>query len=262
MIDIHCHILPNLDDGPENLEEAIKMCHIAFDEGIKSIIATPHTMNGYYINNRQTINKAVNKLNFVLKDNHINLAILPGAEVHVNYNIMDLINQGTAMTLNDQGKYLMLEFPVHIIPPRIKDQIFKLKLEGITPIFAHPERNINIQNNINIIHELVMQGGLTQITAMSLTGEFGPAPRQCAQKMLELNLAHIIASDAHSASLRAPRLKDARDIASEIVGNQYAQKMVIDFPYAIIKGLSLDDQLPEPKEPTKSFFQRLFNISR
>lgn len=262
MIDIHCHILPHLDDGPKNIEESIKMCRIAVDDGIKNIVATPHTMNGIYINNRQTINKAVQDLNLILLDNHINLAIISGAEVHVNYNIMDLLNQGTAMTINDNKRYLMLEFPVLTIPPRIKDQIFELKLEGITPIFSHPERNVAIQDNINLIYDLIKQGGIIQITAMSLTGEFGPTPKKCAQKMLDLNLAHIIASDAHSANIRTPRLTEAIEIASEIVGDQYAKNMVINFPEAIINGISLDEKLPEPKERNKSFFQRLFNISK
>jgi len=262
MIDIHCHILPDLDDGAKNLEEAIQMCNIAFCDGIKTIVATPHTMNGIFINNRQIILKTVTNLNKALKNNNINLSIIPGAEVHINYNILDLLNQGAATTINDQNKYIMLEFPVYTIPSKISDLIFELKLKGITPIFAHPERNIPIQNNLNYIYHLIKYGGLIQITALSLTGEFGTSAQKCALKMLQLNLVHIIASDAHSTGVRAPRLSNALKVASEIIGESYAEKMVTIFPQAVISGCPLDEQIPEPKAPEKSFFQRLFNISR
>ena len=262
MIDIHCHILPGIDDGAGNLEESIQMCNLASHDGIKTIVATPHTMNGLYINNRHLIKKKVYDLNNSLKDNNIDIVIIPGAEVHVNYNIMELLNQGFAITVNDANKYLLLELPVYTVPPKIEEQIFQLKLEGITPIFSHPERNTAIQNNLNIIYKIIKQGGLMQITSLSLTGEFGAAAQECALTMLNLNLAHIIASDAHSTGIRSPRISEGLEIARRIVGENYARDMAITFPQAIISGHLLDSLIPEPKAPEKSFFQKLFSKLR
>ncbi|MGA1869180.1 MAG: tyrosine-protein phosphatase [bacterium] len=262
MIDIHCHILPGMDDGAENLEESIQMCSLASRDGIKTIVATPHTMNGVYINNCQLIKKSVNNLNIVLNNNNIDVVIIPGAEVHVNYNLKELLNQGSAMTINDDNKYILLELPVYIVPPKIEEQIFQLKLEGITPIISHPERNMAIQNNLNLIYKMIKQGALMQLTALSLTGEFGTAAQKCAFAMLSLNYAHIIASDAHSGGMRAPRLSRGFEVASRIVGEDYACAMVTNFPHAIISGHILDMKIPEPKTPQKSFFQKLFSKLR
>lgn len=257
MIDLHCHILPGLDDGAQNLEESIAMSLVAFRDGIRTIVATPHTMNGVFVNERETILTEVEKFQNILVKKNIDILIIPGADVHVNYNILALLGQGKAITVNNQGHYLLLEFPHQLVPPKICDQVFELKLNGITPIFTHPERNTAIQEDLNIILALVEQGALTQITSMSLTGEFGQRAYKCAVEMLKHNLAHIIASDAHSARIRSPLLSQGVHKAAEIVGLEYATAMVTTIPQAIINGESIHN-LPEPTIPKKSFFRRIF----
>ncbi|MBN2372868.1 tyrosine protein phosphatase [bacterium] len=259
MIDIHCHILPALDDGPKDIEESTTMCLAAYDDGIRTIVATPHTMNGVFVNERNTILTEVKKFKKVLLEEDIDINIIPGSDAHVNSNMLELINQGKALTVNNNGRYILLEFPHQLVPPKIPELVFELKLNGITPIFTHPERNTAIQKDLNIILRLVEQGALTQITAMSITGEFGSNAYKCAVELLRHNLAHIIASDAHSSNIRLPLLSRAVHKASEIVGEEFATAMVTKIPQAVINGEDVPG-LPEPVAPQKSFFERLFNL--
>ena len=258
MIDLHCHILPGLDDGAQNMEEAIQMARIAYDDGIRVIVATPHTLNGIFINERDLIFSEIEKLQQVLSEEGIDIQILPGSDVHVNYNMLELIQEGKALTVNNNGKYLLLEFPHQLVPPKIPELVFELKLKGITPIFTHPERNAAIQRDLKIILRLVEQGALTQITANSITGQFGPQAYKCALEMLKCNMAHIIASDAHSSNVRVPALSGAVRKAAEIIGSAFSKSMVTAIPKAVIDGKSIID-LPEPILPQKkSFFKKIF----
>ena len=257
MIDLHCHILPGIDDGAENIEESVTMSNIAYRDGIRTIVATPHTMNGVFINEREYILEKVNKLQKVLIAKKIDILVIPGADVHINYNLLELIRDGKAMTINNNGKYILLEFPHHQVPPKISEFVFKLKLNKVIPIFTHPERNIAIQKDLNIIFRLVELGALTQITASSLIGEFGPVASKCAVEMLKNNLAHIIASDAHSSRFRSPVLSHSLIKASQITGEKWAEAMVTTIPRAIIAGENIDD-LPLPIIPKKSILKKIF----
>ncbi|MGA1840014.1 MAG: tyrosine-protein phosphatase [bacterium] len=257
MIDLHCHILPGMDDGAENIKESVTMCHIAYKDGIRTIVATPHTMNGIFINERDYILEEVKKLQDVLISKKIDILIIPGADVHINYNLLELIRDGKAMTINNNGKYILLEFPHHHVPPNISEFVFKLKHNKIIPVFTHPERNIAIQKDLNIIFRLVELGALAQITANSLIGEFGPGASKCAVEMLQNNLVHIIASDAHSSKFRTPVLSDSVVRAARIAGPKWAEAMVTDIPRAIIAGEDIYD-LPAPITTKKSLFKKIF----
>lgn len=259
MIDLHCHILPGIDDGAENLEESITMCRIAYKDGIRTIVATPHTMDGIFLNERELILEEVDKLQRILISKKIDIRIIPGADVHINYNLLELIRDGKAMTINDHGKYILLEFPHQYVPPKIPEFVFKLKLNNITPIFTHPERNTAIQKDLNIIFHLVEQGALTQITSDSLIGEFGPKAYKCAIKMLKHNLAHVIASDAHSSKFRSPILSHSVNKAAGIKGKKWAEAMVTTIPRSIITGEDMYN-LPEPIPVKKSLFDSIFNL--
>jgi len=272
MIDIHCHILPGLDDGAKDMEESVCMCVMAAEDGIEKIVATPHTMDGIYINKTQDVKHAVNVLNTVLIEKKIPLEILPGADVHVNIDLLELLKEGKASTINDnhllkEGKastindnhhYMLLELPHQSVPPNIKDLIFDLNIHGITPIITHPERNTVLQNDIDTLYDLVLQGILIQITAHSLRGEFGPAAEKCCFELLKHNLVHVIATDAHSSTVRPPYLSYALKKAAEIIDEKEALALVNSNPSAIIKGQNIPNLL-EPEKPKKSFFQRLFS---
>ena len=245
LIDLHCHILPRADDGSQSLKESLSMARRAVEDGIHTIVATPHTLNGIYINPVKEVTSKVAALQETLSKNHIKLQLYTGADVHLCPHMLEQIESGDAGTINNARKYIILEFPSQIVPPRVKDEIFSLKLNGITPIISHPERNPVIQHNTDIMYELVSMGALGQVTAMSITGDFGGMVMQRAERLLKHRIIHIIASDAHSSNRRPPVLSQAVEAATEILGShEDAERMVTDVPATILSGDMLE--IPEP----------------
>ena len=238
-----------MDDGPQSLEESLSMANTAVEDGIHTIVATPHTLNGVYSNSTQEVSSKVDSLQDSLSKNHINLRICAGADVHLCPQMIERIEAGEAGTINNNGKYMLLELPSHAIIPGVKAEIFALKMKGITPIITHPERHPAINRDMDILYELVRMGALSQVTAMSITGDFGGAVRQCAEVLLRHRLVHVIASDAHSPDGRPPVLSRAVEEAAEIVGSyEEAVRMVKELPAAILSGERVE--IPEPM-PTK-----------
>ena len=239
MIDIHCHILPGIDDGAETIEESLEMARMAVADGTTTIVATPHQQNGVYNNSAERIRQHVEQFRKALKEANVPLEILPGADVHIDVNTVEKIKTGKIMTINQTGRYFLLEFPAHTIPPNIEKITFDLLLKNITPILTHPERIAEVQENPQRIYDLVSSGVISQITAMSLSGGFGRRAKKCAKTLLEHNLAHIIASDAHSTNSRPPILSEGVKAAGRIVGEEFAMAMVSSIPQQIIKGVSV-----------------------
>jgi protein-tyrosine phosphatase len=240
MIDLHCHILPGLDDGSQDLEESLAMAAMAVKDGVETIVATPHTLNGLYMNSREDILEGVEELTLALAARRIKLRILPGADVHLAPGLAQKLRAGEAVTVNDTGKYVLLELPPQIIPGKIKDEIFALHLNGITPIITHPERHPAVQRDLDSLQELISMGALCQVTAMSVTGEFGMPVMTCTHAMLARRLVHVIASDAHSIKSRPPLLWRAVEAAGDVLGNDdEAEDMVTRIPAAIISGKAI-----------------------
>jgi len=241
LIDLHCHILHGVDDGPQSLEESLSMARAAVSDGIHSVVATPHTLNGIYLNRVEEVISKVATLQNVLLENHIELKVYAGANVHLCPRLLERIESGDACTIDNRRKYLLLEFPTQVIPEALRDEVFWLKLNGITPIITHSERNTVIQHNLDFLHDLVSMGALIQVTAMSITGNFGGVVMQCAESLLRYRLVHVIASDAHSADRRPPILSHAVYAAAEILGSyEEAYSMVNDLPASILSGEVLE----------------------
>ncbi len=245
MIDLHCHILPGIDDGPVTQNESLAMARRAVEDGIHTIVATPHSLNGIYVNPAREIISKVDAVQEILSNNHIQIELCAASDVHLCPHMLDLVDSGDALTINDAKKYILLELPSQAIPKGVKDEIFSLKLNGITPIITHPERNAIIQHDLNILYDLVSMGALSQITAMSLTGDFGGFVKRASGTMLKKRLVHIIASDAHSIDNRPPVLSRAVEHTAEILGSyEEALRMVTEVPAAILSGEMPD--FPEP----------------
>ena len=155
MIDIHSHILPGIDDGPAGMEESLKMARIAVEDGIHTIVATPHCLNGIYSNRRSDILSACAGLNRVLKEHQVPLEILPGSEARLCLEILDELEKGRLMTINDAGRYISVELPDQFIPDTVIAFINRLRGMNITPIVSHPERNPVIQNNIEVLSHII-----------------------------------------------------------------------------------------------------------
>ena len=243
MFDLHCHILPGMDDGPENPEEALAMCRIACHDGIRGIVATPHHGNGVYTNVRTDVCAAVAALNRAVESEGLDLIVYPGAEAHFNEGLPGRIASKEICTCADAGKYVLVELPVQVVPPGFKDVIFQLKLAGITPIIAHPERNRAVQEDIRVLGELVHLGALSQVTALSLLGGFGSRAEHISHLLIQSRMAHCVASDAHSAGFRQPVLGAAMQRAAELLADDPAfLAFLTTFPGRVVHA----EPVPEP----------------
>lgn len=233
MIDIHCHILPDIDDGPEYLDESIEMAKIAYLDGITTIVATPHIND--VLHSPTLIQQRVNELNKKLKEKDIPLEILRGADISsaiAPAYLKDYTIQGTG--------YLLLEFPHTHLPGNAKEIVFKIIIKGYLPIITHPERNPSIIKKPEIILNLLDSNTFIQITAGSLTGEFGSEVRHCAIHLLKLGVVNFIATDAHSSSWRKPILSEGLKVAEKIMGKDKAYNLVMTNPESVIKGKPLN----------------------
>ena len=242
LIDIHCHILPGLDDGPQSLEESIEMCKIAAEDGIATIVATPHFRPGTY--EGTDISEHIQRLQREIARQGIRICILPGYDISVTPELPAYLRRDTSLFINRNGKYFLCEMPHETIPAMWDRFLLSVKQFGMTPIITHPERNRGFLRHPDALFPFVLGGGLIQITAMSVTGEFGPEAQEYCGFLLHRNLVHIIATDAHSAEKRRPILSEAMRVAADIVGKDAASRLVRDAPQAVIEGRQVD--APEP----------------
>lgn len=224
MIDIHCHILPEADDGAKSLDESIEMATAAVKEGIHTIIATPHHKNGKYENTKMSIIQQVSSLNDKLQKANIPLVIVPGQETRIYGEILDGLASGEILTLNET-QYLFIEFPSNHVPHYTERLFFDIQLQGIIPIIVHPERNQELIERPEILYNLVRKGALTQITAASITGHFGKKIKKFSHQLVEANLTHFVSSDAHNLTSRSFKMNEAIDCLE----SQYGMDMVYMF---------------------------------
>ncbi|WP_409302885.1 tyrosine-protein phosphatase [Peribacillus sp. SCS-155] len=251
MIDIHCHILPGVDDGAQSINESIEMAKIAISEGITSIIATPHHRNGKYENTKHAILSKVDELNEVLKQQSLSLQILPGQEPRIYGEMLECYQNGELLTLNNTYKYLFIEFPSNHVPRYTDQLLYDIQMEGLIPIIVHPERNQEIIENPDILYQLVKKGALTQITASSMVGYFGKKISKFTNQLIGANLAHFISSDAHNVSNRRFMFSESLDL----VEKQYGTDMVyffIENAELLVKGNAIYKEIPQ-KVKVKKF---------
>lgn len=252
MIDLHCHILPGVDDGPRTLTESLAMARAAVADGIESLVATPHTLNGVYHNPLRTVQSHVVALQQALNAADIPLRLHVGGDVRLMPNMLRAIHAGDAVTIDDRRKYMLLELPFQSLPPSLKEEIFRLRIGGVTPIITHPERNLAIAQDPEILFDMIDLGALIQVTAMSLTGGFGETARDISERFLEQRLIQVIATDAHSEEGRPPILSRAVEKAAKILrDSDEALLMVNDTPAAILEGKTVD--IPEPRKAMRRF---------
>ena len=232
MIDIHCHILHGIDDGPQSIEESTGMAKVALLDGITTIVATPHIKNTLIP--PELIQEKIDELKRRLALDNIPVGILKGADVNAAISPAFLNNY----TINGT-KYILFEFPHTHIPVNARDLIFKAVTSGLHPIITHPERNPSIIKNPQLIADLAASGAFVQITAGSLTGDFGLDAKHCAIHLLKLRVVNFIATDAHSTSLRRPVLSEGLKVAEKILGADNACRLVMENPESVINGRPL-----------------------
>ncbi|WP_088830694.1 tyrosine-protein phosphatase [Paenibacillus tyrfis] len=222
MIDIHSHVLHGLDDGPASLEQSLELARLAVQEGISTIIATPHHRKGSYCNPAQTVETAVSFLQEQLVRHQIPLTICSGQEIHTHPQWLDDFYANQLLTLNG-STYILIEFPSSKLPKRVEEILHELSIRNLTAVIAHPERNKEIAEQPDKLLKLIEHGALAQVTSHSITGYFGPQVRSVALELCRRNLVHFIASDAHDAIRRPFHLQRAYGIVTEMLGGDYVK---------------------------------------
>lgn len=238
MIDLHCHILPGIDDGAKDVSISIAMARASVEQGVTTLACTPHILPGLYHNTGPAIREATQRLQGVLDQEGIPLRLVAGADVHMAPDFIAGIRSGRLLSLAD-SRYILVEPPHHTAPPQLEEFFFALVVAGYVPILTHPERLSWVPSRYQMVKRLVDAGVWMQITAGSFTGAFGRNALYYAQRMLDEGCVHLLASDAHDAERRPPSLAAGREIVAKRVGAEEAEHLVTTRPMGILK-----DQLP------------------
>ena len=245
-IDIHCHILPGIDDGATDLETARSMARQAVDAGTNTIVATPHMSAEWPKNSVENIRQHISQLQRHLAEHQIDLRILPGADIRVDEDFVTRAKSGELLSLADTGRYLLIELPHEVAFP-LDELLFTVGLAGYRCVLSHPERNLAIQSNPQQLTPLIAQGCVIQITAGSIIGVFGSRAQCVARQLLEQRMAHVVASDAHSLRRRNPSLNDAYHHVANRHGQPAAETLFEINPGRIVAGKELDLPVPLKK---------------
>lgn len=262
MIDLHCHMLPGIDDGAPDLESALAMARIAVEDGIRTVACTPHIYPGMYENTAESIRQAVVAFRGELAAAAIPLEITYASDSHAVPGLLERLQSGTVPTFNG-GRYFLLEPPHHVAPPNFEAFVLSLVAAGYVPIITHPERLYWIDGQYPIFERLARQGAWMQVTAGSLTGRFGDAAQYWGERMLDEGLVHVLATDGHSVDRRPPLLAEGVEAAKRWVGAEEAQRLVSERPAAVLRDDHPMDVAPLPvrasgeRHPERSFIGRI-----
>ncbi|HEX9984128.1 MAG TPA: CpsB/CapC family capsule biosynthesis tyrosine phosphatase [Thermoanaerobaculia bacterium] len=256
MIDIHHHCLPGVDDGPRDVAEAVELCRAAAEEGIETIVCTPHVLRGRWQNtSRVELERRMTELQSALGDTP---RLLLGSEYFFAHDINETLQSGTGIIPLAGSRYVLIELESHTVPPMIEQPLYRMQLDGWTPILAHPERNQTLQARPELLAKLVQAGVRTQVTAESFTGRFGEAAEKAARQMLAANLVHFVASDAHNLKRRPPYVRPALEIIGELAGEAVVDALARRNPLCVIEHRPLEYE-PDPAPPREEggFLRRL-----
>jgi len=241
VVDIHSHILPEIDDGPKSWDVCVEMCRTAAADGITHMVASPHANDRYHYD-REYAGGLVSQLQQLIGDRP---KILLGCDFHLSFdNVQDALAHPTRYVI-EGTRYLLVEFSNYSIPQTISESFFKFGDCGITVILTHPERNPILRDNPQRVLEWAEQGCVVQLTGSALTGFWGERTRRAALWLMEHQAVHVLATDAHDLEKRVPILSTARDTAADICGDAIAEALVEGNPRAII----LNQPLPYFPQP-------------
>ena len=247
MIDIHIHILPGVDDGAQDYDDALGMAELALESGVTMIVATPHAnqkgrFENYY---NQEFAKRYDRLEAMFRSNRLGLNLLVGQEIMASDDMSEKIQDGRLISLN-HTQYYLIEFPFDSNPNWISERLTDVLILGKTPLIAHVERYHCVQYDPSYVYDWIQMGCLTQMNKGSVFGKFGRSAQQASIPLLNFELIHCIASDAHSPVQRTPWLKDIRDFLSEKFDQEYADRMLRLNPYKIVTGQTVPDFAIDP----------------
>jgi len=236
MIDIHSHILPGVDDGSKNMEETLGIVRQLYEVGFKTIIATPHVLEGRTYLSPTDILAATEQVRESVVGAGIPVDILPGAENYIFPDMAKWFLAGKLQTLGNAGKYLLLEFPMLETPHYVDQVFFDLQVAGVTPVLAHPERYRDLYDRPERLVDWANKGILFQLDLRSLSGRYGPQAKRQAEVMLQSDLIHFVGSDAHSVARSEAAYLEELESVKGIVGEERFREVVLGNPRSVING--------------------------
>jgi protein-tyrosine phosphatase len=262
VIDLHTHILPGVDDGVKTMDDAVDFARMAAADGVRTIVATPHYREGFFLNARPEVLAGVEALTVRLRAERIPLSVLPGAEVHISADLVSKVKTGDAPTLADNGRTVLFELSLSQYPLDLETIVFQMRLAGLQILFAHPERIRYFQDDLSRYEAVIRLGAFGQITTGSVTGIFGEDVVEFSKELASKRLVHVVASDGHNTRGRPPILSSAMPRLSSWIGEDFARRMAGEFPQAFIEGRDPDiPQAPEAAARGRSWAARLFRRS-
>ena len=260
MIDIHCHILPEVDDGSRSLNESIEMAMIAKEQGITKIVNTSHYHPDFRYKKGEELLKELEDFNNVLKENMIDIEVLIGNEIYYTKDLIKEIDELDFYTLNN-SRYILIELPPTNFPKDLCNIVYELKEKNYIPVFAHVERYREVQENPELIYEVINAGAIIQVNSHSILGKSGKELQKVCNTLLNRNMVHVVGTDAHSSKRRTPIFLDAYKYVSEKYSKEMADDLFIKNNNAIINNEALN--LPKPykkKKKKKGFLKKLFKL--
>ena len=236
MIDLHCHILPGVDDGARTIEDSVKMASMAAAAGTKTLVATPHMRHPQFHVPGPLAKQKLEEVRAAVAAAGIDLEIVLGGEIHFSAEIAERLETGDVLPLCTERRYILFELPFSHIPGPTRQLCWELQLAGIFPVLAHPERNLDFARDPDLIHPYRDAGIPIQVTAMSLCGEFGGRTKKVARRWLKEGIVDMVASDGHSCGGRPPVMDDAARLIRKMAGPSAEEWVLSEVPRRILAG--------------------------
>ena len=252
MIDIHSHILPNIDDGAKDKEMSLEMARLYIENGYREVIATPHWIEYGGTPKRDRVVEVLSAFNRRLEVEEIPLKVRLGNEFFITPKLLYYIEEKEGATLNNSD-YVLVELPMREYPQYVESVLFDLQLKGYKPIIAHPERYAVFREDPNRLGKLISKGIYTQMNFPSIAGQYGKEVQKASNIFLEHNLIHMMGTDSHSNRRRSPKVKEAIGLLKKIVGEEEFKKMTSTRPEHIIRNESFEVGTPKEYKKKKWF---------
>ncbi len=249
MIDLHTHILPNIDDGSRSIDETFELIKEAQNAGFKSVVLTSHYMEGYYETNLHEREVLTNLIQNNFREKNIDIDVYIGNEIYMSDNLIKLLESGKASTINNTS-YVLFEMPLNVEPYNLYDIIYQMQQNKIVPILAHPERYSFIQKDLELMYDLIEKGVLMQANFGSIIGQYGKKAQKTVRTFLNNNMIHLLGSDAHRHKTIYPRIPEAIKELEKLISTEKLKELTTTNPELILNNKKINIEEPNRIELT------------
>lgn len=256
MIDVHSHIVFEVDDGSNSIEQSIEILQEASSVGFEKVIVTPHYIEGYYEMDKEEIASRIEILKEELEKVNCNIEIIQGNEIYITNNINELLENNQIAALNDK-RYVLFELPLNAEAMNLNEVVYQILEKGRIPILAHSERYPFVQKNPNVLLDLIENGVLLQSNYGSIVGQYGKEAKNTLKKMLEHNMVHLLGSDVHRPRTVYPKIHEAIEEIGKIVDEETLENITLNYPQEVVEGNAID--LPNAIPIKTTLFSKLFH---